>query len=67
MALFSGTEDKRPNIINDAPLLLLLKKMSEVLGAVSQELWMKTKYDYIYPVNHNIIFLKYVLSIYELL
>lgn len=40
----SGTEDKRPNIIlKDAPIALITQGIP-VWGAVSQELWMKTKY-----------------------
>lgn len=42
MALFSGTEDKRPNIIIKDATLLIVQEIPKVWGGVSQELWMKT-------------------------
>lgn len=42
MALFSGTEDKRPNIIIKDATLLIVQEIPKVWGGISQELWMKT-------------------------
>ena len=49
--VFLGTEDTKPNIIaKDVPISLIIKIL-RILGAVSQELWMKTKC--ILLINHN--------------
>lgn len=48
----SGTEDKRPNVITKTLPLLSLARKSQGLGAVGQELWIKTKYMFL--TNHSI-------------
>ena len=49
--VFLETEDTKPNIIaKDVPISLIIKIL-RILGAVSQELWMKTKC--IFLINHN--------------
>ena len=40
-----GTQNRRPNIITkDAPITLITREIPKVWWAVSQALWMKTKY-----------------------
>ena len=40
----SKTQDKRPNFVTkDGPNALIFQEILRVLGAMSQELWMKTK------------------------
>jgi len=43
--VFSATVDKRSNIIiKDTPIVLATQEIPRLLGAVSQELWVKSKY-----------------------
>jgi len=39
----SGTEDKIPNITKDDPIAQVTWEIPRILGALRQELWMKTK------------------------
>lgn len=42
---FSGNEDKKANIRrNNVPVALIAQEISQVWGALSQELWIKTKW-----------------------
>lgn len=43
--MFSGTEDKRPNIISkDAPVALIAQEIPRVWGSCEPGAMMKTKY-----------------------
>ena len=60
--LFSGVEDERPNTIYQKMfwLFLLLSVFPRVLGAVSQELWMKIKCFWeIYFSHHNLFLISH--------
>lgn len=51
--MFSATEDKRPNIIiKDTPIVLTTQEIPRVSGAISQELWVKSKYIWDTHVGH---------------
>ena len=51
--VISGTEEKRPSIIaKDVPIAFIAQEIPRVLGAVSQEAWIRTKCSFL--INHNI-------------
>lgn len=42
--MFLVIEDEKPNITKDVPIALIDQEIPRVWGAMSQELWKKTKY-----------------------